>query len=169
MKHEAMGPRAAAAATGVSPDTLRHYERLGLLPRVARTTAGYRRYDAAVIARVHLIQRAIVVGFSLKELASLLKRRDAGDPPCRSVRALVAARLETLEQRLQQLEAIRNGMRTLLDDWDARLSVTPAGQRARLLDMLEGRAEFDQPRTPASVSVSRAAPLSRSRKPAGRS
>lgn len=150
MTPHAMGPRAAAAAAGVSPDTLRHYERLGLLPRVARTAAGYRRYDAAAIARVQMIQRAIVIGFSLKELASLLKRREAGDPPCRSVRALVAARLDTLEQRLEQLEALRKGMRALLDDWDARLGVTPAGQRARLLDMLEGRVEFEQPRAPAA-------------------
>jgi uncharacterized protein (TIGR02246 family) len=105
-----------------------------------------------VIARVHLIQRAIVIGFSLKELASLLKRRDSGDPPCRNVRALVAARLETLEERLHQLEALRNGMRVLLDDWDARLSVTSAGQRARLLDMLEGRTVFDPSRARVSTA-----------------
>jgi DNA-binding transcriptional MerR regulator len=144
MTRESITPRAVSRATGVSTDTLRHYERLGLLPRVARTRAGYRRYDPAVIARVLLIQKALVIGFSLKDLASVLKRRDSGEPPCHAVRKLVGERLAALERRLDALAVLRDGMRLLLRDWDARLEATPAGQRARLLDMLEGRAEFDR-------------------------
>ena len=63
-----MGPRDVARTTGVSTDTLRHYERKGLLPGVTRTAAGYRRYSAATVERVLLIQRALVVGFSLADL-----------------------------------------------------------------------------------------------------
>ena len=51
-----LGPRAVAAATGVSTDTLRHYERLKLLPSVTRTRAGYRRYPPASVERVKLIR-----------------------------------------------------------------------------------------------------------------
>lgn len=65
-----IGPRALAEATGVSTDTLRHYERLGLLPGTDRARAGYRRYPPAMVERVRLIQRALVVGFSLKDLGS---------------------------------------------------------------------------------------------------
>jgi DNA-binding transcriptional MerR regulator len=71
-----MGPREVARTTGVSTDTLRHYERKGLLPGVTRTTAGYRRYSAASVERVLLIQRALVVGFSLADLGRVLSVRD---------------------------------------------------------------------------------------------
>jgi DNA-binding transcriptional MerR regulator/ketosteroid isomerase-like protein len=152
MKMTAIGPRAVSQATGVSTDTLRHYERLGLLPPTERTRAGYRRYDPAVIARVELIQRALVVGFSLKDLAAVLKRRESGEPPCRAVRRLVGDRLDVLERRLADLTRLRNELRRLLEDWDVRLAATSLGQRARLLDMLEGRAAFDGTRSRGSLS-----------------
>ncbi|MEO8076197.1 MAG: MerR family transcriptional regulator [Acidobacteriota bacterium] len=138
-----IGPRALADASGVSTDTLRHYERIGLLTGTTRTTAGYRRYPPTAIERVRLIQRALVVGFSLKELASALGQRDRGVPPCQRVRALVGERLEALEQRLDELSTIRDEMRVLLREWDERLAETPAGQRARLLDVLASHPVLD--------------------------
>jgi MerR family transcriptional regulator, Zn(II)-responsive regulator of zntA len=131
-----LGPRALSDAAGVSTDTLRHYERLGLLSGTARTAAGYRRYPPAALERVRLIQRALAVGFSLDELASALGQRERGDVPCRRVRALVGARLDALEARLRDLRALRDEMRVVLKEWDARLAATPPGQPARLLDML---------------------------------
>lgn len=151
------GPRDAAEAAGVSTDTLRHYERIGLLPRTSRTAAGYRRYPPETVERVHLIQRALAVGFSLKELTSVLVQRDRGEPPCRRVRALVGERLEALDNRLRDLHSLRHEMRIVLREWDQRLAETPNGQRARLLDMLarrpglEGRAN----RAPASAPTVR--------------
>jgi DNA-binding transcriptional MerR regulator len=136
MSESWMGPRAVAGACGVSTDTLRHYERLGLLPRAARTAAGYRRFPPETVARVRLIQRALTVGFSLRELASVMERRERGEPPCRRVRTLVGERLAALETRLLELQRLRDEMRTLVRDWDRRLARTPAGQRARLLDVL---------------------------------
>ena len=56
-----------AKLTGVSTDTLRHYERLGVLPRPARTAAGYRQYAPAAVDRVRTVRGAIAVGFSLNE------------------------------------------------------------------------------------------------------
>lgn len=131
-----LGPRAAARACGLSTDTLRHYEKLGLLAVPARTANGYRQYPPRAIERVRVIQRALAVGFSLKELASVLHQRDRGAPPCRRVRALVGERLEALEERLRELTALRDEMRVVLREWDRRLAVTPPGQRALLLDML---------------------------------
>lgn len=147
-----LGPRAVATETGVSADTLRHYERMGLLPEVARTPAGYRRYPPSTVDRVLLIQRALLIGFSLKELAAALRQRERGSPPCRRVRQLVGDRLTALDGRLVELTALRDEMRVLLRDWDDRLATTPDGQPARLLDMLAGRGAIDQPRrrrTPA--------------------
>jgi len=134
-----LGPRALAEACGVSADTVRHYERLGLLPRTVRSSAGYRRFPPDSVERVRLIQRALTVGFSLRDLAAVLERRERGDPPCRRVRALVGDRLAALETKLAELTRLRDEMRVLVRDWDARLARTPDGQRARLLDVLAVR------------------------------
>jgi len=134
-----LGPGALAKATGVSTDTLRHYERLGLLPATQRTDSGYRRYRPDTIERVQLIQRALIIGFTLKELGSVLAHRDKGPAPCRRVRSLVDERLAALERRLTELTGLRDDLKVLLRDWDQRLAATPEGQRARLLDMLAGR------------------------------
>jgi len=133
-----LGPRALADACGVSTDTVRHYERLGLL-RAVRSSAGYRRFPPDSVERIRLIQRALTIGFSLRDLAAVLARREHGEPPCRRVRALVGDRLAALETRLAELTVLRDEMRVLVRDWDARLARTPEGQRARLLDVLAVR------------------------------
>jgi DNA-binding transcriptional MerR regulator len=138
-----MGPRDVAHVTGVSTDTLRHYERKGLLPRVARTAVGYRRYSAASVERVLLIQRALVVGFSLEDLKRVLSTRDGGGAPCQSVRELVGQRLHGLDQRIVELSALRDELRGLLSEWDAKLAHTPQGQRAHLLETLGGKTTIE--------------------------
>ena len=150
MNDASLGPRGLAQLTGVSTDTLRHYERLGLLPGTARTRAGYRRYQPEAADRVRLIQRALVIGFSLKELAQVLGARQKGTPPCGRVRSLVGERLAGLDRRLEELTGLRDELRVLIRDWDARLAATPPGQRARLLDMLDGRPALDGVRTTLS-------------------
>jgi DNA-binding transcriptional MerR regulator len=141
-----LGPSDVARATGVSTDTLRHYERKGLLPNVTRTAAGYRRYTDATIQRVLLIQRALVVGFSLADLKQVLAVRDQGGAPCRSVRVLVGERLGALDERIRQLSALRDELRVLLIEWDGRLSKTPQGARAHLLETLGTKPVIEQSR-----------------------
>ncbi len=131
-----LGPRDVAKATGVSTDTLRHYERKGLLPRVTRTAAGYRQYSAATVDRVLLIQRALIVGFSLADLKRVLAARDRGGSPCVGVRVLVGERLEQLNRRIEEMLALRDELRVLMTDWDDRLTRTPKGARAHLLETL---------------------------------
>ena len=147
----ALAPREIARRCGVSADTLRHYERKGVLPRPARTGSGYRRYPPDTVDRVLLVQRALVVGFTLDELARVLRERDRGEPPCRGVRDLVAARLGDLEARLRQLTALRRELRHLLVDWDRTLATTPPGQPANLLRSLAGRAAIAQAPRPGLV------------------
>ena len=141
-----MGPRDVARATGVSTDTLRHYERNGLLPCVTRTAAGYRRYSAATVERVLLIQRALVVGFSLADLKRVLGVRDKGGAPCRSVRQLVGERLHELNRRIEELTALREALCVLLVEWDAKLAKTPEGQRAHLLEGLGSKSGIERSR-----------------------
>lgn len=125
-----------ATLAGISTDTLRHYERMGVLPVPQRSNGNYRLYPGHALDRVHLIRRSLSVGFSLAELAKIFKARDQGRPPCRQVRALMANKLSLLEQEIAQLLDMRDHLRTVLQDWDERLDRTPDGQPAKLLDHL---------------------------------
>jgi DNA-binding transcriptional MerR regulator len=136
MSDRALGPKELARLTRVSTDTLRHYERVGLLPAAKRTAGGYRRYPPGAVDRVLLIQRALVVGFSLRDLARVLGERDKGGAPCRSVRALVGDRLGELDRRIDELTALRAELSAMIEDWDRRLAGTPPGRPARLLESL---------------------------------
>ena len=127
---------ALAKLTGVSTDTLRHYERLGLLAKPPRTSAGYRLYPPSTVDRVKLIRRAMSVGFSLDELTRILKNRDRGGAPCKHVRQLAADKLASLEQQIVDMQILRDQMCAMLQDWDTRLARTPDGHKALLLESL---------------------------------
>src|SRR5689334_15071999 len=111
-----------AALTAVSTDSLRHYERKGVLPRPQRTESGYRQYPIEAIARVGLIRKALAIGFTLDELANVLCTRDRGGIPCQEVRALAEEKLSALEARLQELAALRDALRETLKAWDEQLA-----------------------------------------------
>jgi DNA-binding transcriptional MerR regulator len=123
-----------AQLVGISTDTLRYYERQGLLPLPPRAENGYRCYPRTALDRVLLIRRALGLGISIDELGRLLRVRDAGGAPCRSARALLAEKIHALDERLLELRALRRTLRATLDEWDTRLARTPAGARAGLLE-----------------------------------
>jgi MerR family transcriptional regulator, Zn(II)-responsive regulator of zntA len=125
-----------AKRAGVSTDTLRHYERKGVLTQPPRSANGYRQYSPSALDRVQLVRRALGVGFTLDELAKVLRIRDQGGAPCAKVRALAAAKLSEVETRLRDLTELRNELRTVLKDWDQRLSQSGHGERAHLLESL---------------------------------
>lgn len=125
-----------ARLCGLSTDTLRHYERIGLL-RAGRSANGYREYSQQSVDRIRLVQNALSVGFTLNELARLLKIREKGGAPCQEVRALAVAKLTYLEEQLRGLAGLRVELRKMIGQWDKRLAVTRKGDRAHLLDMLQ--------------------------------
>jgi DNA-binding transcriptional MerR regulator len=125
-----------ARLAGVSTDTLRHYERKGVLRAPRRSSNGYREYPAEALDRVLLIRRALSVGFTLDELARILKDRDRGGIPCREVRELAATKLSEIESRLAELKAVRDQLQTTIQSWDSKLARTPGGARAGLLESL---------------------------------
>jgi|KBSMisStaDraftv2_1062788.scaffolds.fasta_scaffold98507_2 DNA-binding transcriptional MerR regulator len=153
-----LGPRELARQGGVSTDTLRHYERKGLLARPQRTSAGYRRYPAEAVGRVRLIQRALVVGFSLNELARVLKERDRGGAPCRSVRALLDTRLADLTRQIGELRGLRRELIELARLWDTKLATVPAGARAHLLEALHERPALDPARARRRTQLATSSP-----------
>ena len=131
-----MGSGDLARLCGISTDTLRHYERIGVLARPPRTRAGYRRYPPEAAARVQLVRRALGVGFTLAELARILRVRDRGGAPCRQVRSLAESKLRDVEQQIADLSRLRDHLRALLTDWDQRLAGVPEGARAGLLEAI---------------------------------
>ncbi len=125
-----------ARLTGVSADTLRHYERLGILPTSQRTDGGYRMFPASAVERVQLAQRALQLGFSLKELSEILRTRDNGGAPCHHVLKLTEVKLQSLGQQIQDLQRTQDYMRKLVRGWRKRLKLMPPGSKAMLLHSL---------------------------------
>ena len=125
-----------AETCGVSVDTVRHYERRGLLPPATRTEANQRVFSPQAITRVLLVRRGLQFGFSLKELAVFMESRDHGVAPCHAVRGAAEQILKRVEAQLVELTRRRKMMRKTLHDWDARLANTRGGAPARLLEAL---------------------------------
>jgi DNA-binding transcriptional MerR regulator len=125
-----------ARQCGVSPDTIRHYEQLGVIPPAVRGANGYRGYPEATVHRVRVVRRALTLGFTLTELARILRQRDGGRPPCRDVYALAAQKLADLDQRLVELHALRETLAGLIESWNHRLDAVGDGEPAHLLETL---------------------------------
>jgi DNA-binding transcriptional MerR regulator len=105
-----------ARQVGVRPDTIRYYERAGLLPPPLRSPAGYRQYDPATIDRLRFIRGAQRLGLRLREIADLLAVRDRGACPCGHAEALVRQRLSELDAEIARLVDIRQELTRLAAD-----------------------------------------------------
>jgi DNA-binding transcriptional MerR regulator len=113
----AQGLRVAelAAAAGVSPDTIRYYEKARLLLPPSRTRAGYRVYDQAAVDRLQFIQGSQRLGLRLRDIRDLLAIRDTGVCPCEPAEELLRRRLSELDAELTRLTALRGQMVAMLD------------------------------------------------------
>lgn len=129
----------AAALAGVSCDTLRYYERQGLLPRAPRTASGYRDYTPSIVERVRFVRNALRFGFSVKQVSSFLKSRESGKPPCQRVRAAAEQIRDRIDRQIAELTAARVDVERTLAAWDERLARTPSGAPARLLESIRDR------------------------------
>ena len=125
-----------AREANVSVDTIRHYERKGLLGDIERDGSGYRRYSSDVIRRVLIVRRALTIGFTLDELSKFFRQRASGSPPCRTVRALAQEKLSDIDQRIAALDAMRASLMRVLETWDRKLAQTPPGGFAFLFEDL---------------------------------
>lgn len=119
---------------GVSADTVRFYERRGLMAAAPRSAAGYRLFPPAALVRVKLVRGALSIGFSVSELATIFRERDRGGAPCHRVHQLATEKLASVEAQLRALQAWRRELRTTLAQWKGLLRKTPRGERAGLLE-----------------------------------
>jgi DNA-binding transcriptional MerR regulator len=104
--------------TGIGIETLRFYEKSGLLDKPARTYSGYRMYSTDVLDRLSFIKQAQALGFSLDEIKKLIDEARGGHSPCDEVREIVRKRLEELDQRMQEMARYRKELAETLDEWD---------------------------------------------------
>jgi Hg(II)-responsive transcriptional regulator len=123
-----------AERAAVNPQTVRYYERRGLLSQPARSRGGYRVYPAEAVQRVRFIRRAQKLGFTLAEVEMLLHLAEGGPDSCEKARGLATEKITDLERRIADLQALQTGL--------ARLVATcelPQGQReCPILHELDG-------------------------------
>jgi MerR family transcriptional regulator, copper efflux regulator len=124
----------------LSPDTIRHYEKLGVIPKASRSEAGYRLYPESAVERVLVVQRALRIGFTLAELAEVLKTRDAGGAPCQRVFELAQSKLVGIDEDIAALKRTRRYLAKVLAEWDTRMKKA-GGQKAHLLQSLTDAVE----------------------------
>lgn len=148
-----------ARRAGISADTLRFYEKHGLLQKPPRTNAGYRVYPAEALNRVRLIRGGLSLGFTVKEMQHLLHQRDHASPPCLFARKLAQTKLESLEAELREMLTLRKVLRKAILAWDKRIAEGPANARLGLLEaFVDANPETSQqssPLLPRRLRVSR--------------
>lgn len=96
-----------AQQVGLATSAIRFYEDKGLIPEPERTESGYRDYEPGVVDRIRFIRAGQAVGLTLRELDDILQIRDQGESPCRHVTDLLDARVQEVDQRIEELRVLR--------------------------------------------------------------
>ena len=108
-----------AIATGRTAETIRYYEREGILPAADRTDSNYRDYSDNHLAALTFVRRARQLGFSMAQVRELLALSDRVDNPCQVVDELVREQLEEVEQKILDLSSLRDELRLMLRSCEA--------------------------------------------------
>lgn len=113
--------------SGVTPHAVRYYSRLGLLVPGRHPDNGYRQYDQQDVARLRFIRQAQSLGFSLEEIADILRESGQGKSPCPRVRAILSGRIEENRRRLAELQDLQRRMEQALAHWACMPDGMPDG------------------------------------------
>jgi DNA-binding transcriptional MerR regulator len=106
--------------TGVRIETIRYYERIGLLAPPARTAGNYRRYRETDAGRLRFIRRARALGFPIGHIGTLLDLADQRDRPCEAVDAIARDHLDEIDRRIADLTSLRRELAALVDGCSSR-------------------------------------------------
>lgn len=107
-----------AARAEVNIETLRYYERRGLLAEPARSASGYRAYPPEAVRVVRFVKRAQEVGFTLADIQELLHLAEGGPDACDAVRSMARVRIEDLDRRIADLRSMRDALARLAETCD---------------------------------------------------
>ena len=113
---------AAADRSGLTIDTVRFYEKQGLMNKPLRSAGGFRLYNAADIDRLRFVSRAQTLGFSLEEIRELLLLRDSDSEACSHVHDLLTEKIATVHQKLQELRRMERQLKSAKARCDAALT-----------------------------------------------
>jgi DNA-binding transcriptional MerR regulator len=102
-----------SAKTGIQTETIRYYERIGLIPKPSRQANGYRLYGEADLERLNFIRSARALNFSLQEIAQILASRDRHEPPCKHVMDLIQSHIDEVEKRIRELQQLKGELVSL--------------------------------------------------------
>jgi len=105
-----------AERAGVNTETLRYYERQGIVPKPSRSQANYRVYSEDTVRRVRFVKRAQELGFSLAEIAELLSLRARRGTSCNAVRERASVKIESIDEKIAALEAMRGALTKLVGE-----------------------------------------------------
>ena len=104
-----------AQKTGIGIETIRFYERKGLINEPPRKESGYRQYDNDVIVRLAFIQRTKKLGFSLREIGELLSLRSRSGSTSRDIKQMAETKLADIEDRIKMLQRMKRTLKNLVD------------------------------------------------------
>ena len=104
-----------AEKVGVNPETLRYYERRGLIPKPPRSDGGFRLYDESYVDRLRFIRRGKDLGFTLAEVKGLLDLRVDEEATCQDVKARAEDKLDEVTEKIRSLKQIRDALARLAD------------------------------------------------------
>lgn len=111
---------ALARRTRCNIETIRFYEKIGVLEKPARTEGGHRAYDRGHVERLTFVRRARELGFTLDEVRALLRLAEARDVPCAAVKDLAATHLAEVMAKIADLRAMRKALAALIAQCDTR-------------------------------------------------
>jgi MerR family mercuric resistance operon transcriptional regulator len=125
-----------ARLSSVGIETVRFYEREGLLAKPQRTSSGYRQFDEDAVARLQFIRRAKELGFTLNEIKDLLSLRVDAHTSCKDVRTRAEAKIADIEGKIKSLRRMKKALEQLMSECNQRGSES----ECPILDALEGRS-----------------------------
>jgi len=130
-----------AKGAGVKSDTIRFYEKQGLLPEPVRSASGYRLYDESALKRIRFIKQAQSLGFSLEEIQRILAMRGSGPETCRCVIGIAEGTLAELTRKLHEMQAFHDRLERALQGW-RKSTARRRKSLAEFCDLIE--ASFDE-------------------------
>ncbi len=148
---------ALAKAAAVHPETIRYYERVGLLPPARRTPAGYRRYTGEAVQRLEFIKQTQGLGFSLSEIAALLQLQFDAHLSCSHLAQQARAKVAEVEAKIASLAAMREHLLALAVQYEGHAQPAPSHCTALLEVSRQGARPGRVRHAPASVPKASAA------------
>jgi len=122
-----------ARRVGVTPDTVRHYLRIGLLQAKRHSDNDYRLFEEDDVTQLCFVHHARMLGFSLKEIAEIVAASKRGDTPCPKLQTFIAKSISRNRHKLEQFEHLQASLNVALKDWNKHQGAVLTGHDAKTL------------------------------------